>query len=120
MRLRAPVLDDADAVLEVLVARDVADTGAPDYTRSDLVEEWQLDEVELAADARIAERGGRVIGYAIVRRMGAMIAVDPRVEDRGAGRALLEWAQARERESAATIVTASSSAPSTNAPVTSS
>jgi hypothetical protein len=33
MRLRSPVLEDAPAVLEVLVARDIADTGEPDYTR---------------------------------------------------------------------------------------
>lgn len=98
MQLRAPVLDDADAVLEVLIARDVADTGEPDYTREDLLQEWRGSDVDLSLDARVAELGGRIVGYGVVRRPGAIIAIEPRFEGRGAGRPLLEWAQARERE----------------------
>ncbi len=98
MRLRAPVIDDAPAVLEVLIARDIADTGEPDYTLEDLLEEWRLTEVDLARDARVVELDGQIAGFGIVRRPGAMIAVDPRFEHRGVGRALLEWSEARGRE----------------------
>ena len=98
MELRAPVLGDVDAVLDVLVARDIADTGEPDYTREDLLQEWRSSEVDLARDARLAELDGRIVGYSVVRRPGAIIAIDPRFEGRGTGAPLLEWAQARERE----------------------
>jgi mycothiol synthase len=98
MRLRAPVIDDAPAVLEVLIARDIADTGEPDSTREDLLKEWRSREVDLALDVRVAELNGRIVGYSVVQRRGAMIAIDPRFEGRGAGAPLLRWAQARERE----------------------
>jgi mycothiol synthase len=97
MRLRAPVIDEVAAVLEVLTARDIADTGEPDYTREDLLTEWRSREVDLALDVRVAELNGRIVGYSAVRRRGAMIAIDPRFEGRGAGAPLLRWAQARER-----------------------
>ena len=97
MRLRAPVMDDAPAVLEVLIARDIADTGKPDYTLDDLLQEWRLGEVDLGEDARVVERDGQIVGYAIVRRPGAIVAVDPRLEDRGVGRALLDWSEERGR-----------------------
>ena len=98
MRLRAPVIDDAPAVLEVLIARDIADTGEPDYTLDDLLQEWHLADVDLSADARVAELDGEIAGYGIVRRQGAVVAVDPRCEGRGVGRALLEWSELRDRE----------------------
>lgn len=98
MQLRAPVLDDADAVLEVLIARDVADTGEPDDTREDLLQEWRGSDVELSLDARAAELDGRIVGYSVIRRLGAVIAIDPRFEGRDVGAPLLAWAEARERE----------------------
>ena len=51
MRLRPPVLDDAPAVLGVLVARDVADLGAPDGTIGDLLDEWRAVDVDRDADS---------------------------------------------------------------------
>ena len=57
MRLRAPVFDDAPAVLAVLVARDLADLGVPDITLEDLLDEWGGSDLDLAADARVAEAG---------------------------------------------------------------
>lgn len=98
MRLRAPALDDAEVVLEVLSARDIADIGEPDYTLQDLLEEWQLAEVDLAEDARVVEVAGQIAGYGIVRRPGAVVTVDPRFEGRGVGRMLLEWSEARSRQ----------------------
>jgi mycothiol synthase len=98
MRLRAPVIADAAAVAEVLRARDIADAGEPDYTRGDLLQEWRRRDVDLAADARVAELDGRIVAYGAVRRLGAMIAVEPRFRRGGIGRALVAWAERRERE----------------------
>jgi mycothiol synthase len=99
MRMRAPVPDDAPAVLAVLVARDVADLGAPDYALDDLRDEWRGSEFDLAADAVVVEADdGRVVGYAAVRGPGTLAVVAPDREGRGIGVRLLQWAERRERE----------------------
>lgn len=100
MRLRAPVPDDAQAVLAVLVARDVADLGVPDCTLDDLLDEWHLTEFDLAADARVVEVDGRVVAYATVRREGTLAVVAPEFEGRGIGTRLLRWTQGGEDERA--------------------
>jgi mycothiol synthase len=98
IRLRAPIIADAAAVLEVLTARDIADTGEPDYTLEDLLQEWQLADVDLDQDARVAEQEGRITGYGIVRRQATMVAVDPRFEDGDVGQVLLNWSEERNRQ----------------------
>ena len=70
MRLRAPVADDAPAVLAVLLARDIADLGVPDYALDDLLDEWRGSDIALAADAQVVEVGGRIVAYGVVRRPG--------------------------------------------------
>ena len=98
MRLRAPAIDDASAVLEVLVARDIADIGVPDYVLEDLLDEWRASELDLAADSRVVELDGRIVAYAMARGPGTLVAVAPGYEGRGIGARLLDWAEARERE----------------------
>ncbi|HWF73318.1 MAG TPA: GNAT family N-acetyltransferase [Solirubrobacteraceae bacterium] len=98
MELRAPVPDEAPAVLEVLVARDIADLGAPDCTLGDVLDEWGLADFELAADARVAEVDGRIVAYGSVRREGTFAVVAPEFEGRGIGTRLLRWAEGREAE----------------------
>lgn len=98
MQLRAPALDDAEAVLAILSARDIADIGEPDYTLEDLLEEWRASDIALADDVRVAELDDEIAGYVIVSRPGTQVVVDPRFEGRGIGRALLEWAEARDRD----------------------
>src|SRR3954452_22970079 len=96
MRLRPPALDDAEAVLELIVARDVADFGVPDYTLADLRQEWALAEVDLSRDAVVVEdQDGSLVGYAIVRSVGAQVIVPPEHTGRGIGSRLLTWAQER-------------------------
>jgi mycothiol synthase len=99
MRLRAPVPGDAPAVLAVMVARDMADLGAPDYTLEDLRDEWSLSDFNLATDAVVVEADDkRIVGYAIVRSPGAFAVVAPPDEGQGIGALLLPWAERRERE----------------------
>lgn len=97
MRVRAPAIDDASAVLEVLAARDIADIGVPDYVLEDLLDEWRGSDLDLAADSRVVELDGRIVAYAIVRRLGTLVAVAPAYEGQGIGARLLDWVEARER-----------------------
>jgi len=98
-QFRPPVLDDAPAVLDLLVARDVADLGIPDITLEDLLDEWRGGDVELEADARVVEAGdGQIIGYCIARRPGIQAIVHPDHEGEGIGTRLREWGEGRDRE----------------------
>lgn len=99
MRLRPPVPADLGAVFAVIEAREQADIGRTEITAEDLRGEWTLSELDLASDARVVQDGsGRIVGYGLVRRPGALGLVDPAQEGRGAGSLLIEWLEARERE----------------------
>ena len=99
MRLRGAAFDDAPAVLAVLVARDIADLGAPDYTLEDLCDEWRAREFDLAADALVVELDdGRIVGYAAVHRRGTLAVVAPEFERRGIGARVLQWTERRDRQ----------------------
>jgi mycothiol synthase len=99
MRLRAPAREDAGAVFEVILARDLSDLGVADFTLEDLWEEWSRSNFDLAADAVICEDdAGAVLGYASVRRTHGLAVVAPGQEGRGIGALLLSWLQERERE----------------------
>jgi mycothiol synthase len=99
MEFRAPALEDAPAVLAVLVARDVADLGAPDYTLEDLFDAWRATEFDLAADALVAVTDdARIVGYAAITGHSTYAVVDRAYEGRGIGTRLLDWAERRDRE----------------------
>jgi mycothiol synthase len=105
MRLRAPDLDDAPAVLELIVARDVADLGRPDYTLEDVRADWTAPGIDLARDAWLAEEDGTALGYALLDDRGAaLITVPPVSEGRGVGTALREAAEARALERGEALV----------------
>lgn len=96
--LRAPTPGDAQAVLDLLVARDLADYGVPDITLDDLHDEWNAPSLHLDEDAVLAQApNGAIIGYAIIHRPGAMGFVSPEHEGQGVGTQLVRWAQQRER-----------------------
>ncbi|MGA9859932.1 MAG: GNAT family N-acetyltransferase [Solirubrobacteraceae bacterium] len=86
-------------MLAVVVARDTADLGAPDYTLEDLCGDWRASGFDLGADARIAVTDdARIVGYAAVTDHRTYAAVHPSHEDRGIGTRLLTWAEKRDRE----------------------
>jgi mycothiol synthase len=98
MRLRAPTADDDQAVLALLVARDIADFGAPDIVLEDLHDRWRASDLDLARDALVVEDGRQIVGYALVHGPGAWVAVHPEHEGRGIGTRLLAWVEQRGRE----------------------
>jgi mycothiol synthase len=96
MRVRAPAPGDAPAVLDLIVARDIADLGRPDYTLEDVKADWAAPGIELALDAWLVEDGDRPLGYALLDDRGAaLVTVPPQSEGRGVGTALREAAEAR-------------------------
>jgi mycothiol synthase len=105
MRLRAPEPADAPAVLELIIARDIADLGRPDYTLEDVQADWAAPGIDLARDAWIAEEDGTPLGYALLDDRGAaLITVPPASEGRGVGTALREAAEARALERGEALV----------------
>src|SRR5689334_15076536 len=95
-RLRPPAFSDAEAVLAVILARDVADLGTPDFTLEDLRADWATPGLTLEHDARIS--GSPVRGYAILLGDDAVVIVHPEAEGRGDGTVLRRWAEARATE----------------------
>lgn len=105
MQLRAPEPGDARRVLDLIVARDIADLGRPDYTLEDVRADWAAPGLELARDAWIAEEDGVALGYALLDDRGAaLITVPPASEGRGVGTLLREAAEARALERGEALV----------------
>jgi mycothiol synthase len=97
-RLRPPLAADADAVLALIVARDIADLGMPDFTLEDLRADWATPGLDLEHDARVSDPGGAIRGYAILLGDDAIVIVHPDAEGAGDGTVLRRWAEARAAE----------------------
>jgi mycothiol synthase len=99
MRFRSPLPADAQAVLTLLVERDIADIGTPDITLESLHEEWSRGDFDLAADARVVEAADRrIVGYAAMsREVTMLVVVATDHEGRGIGSRLRRWAEQRDR-----------------------
>jgi ribosomal protein S18 acetylase RimI-like enzyme len=90
---------DADAVLEVMVARDIADIGQPDVTIEDVRAFWATPGVDLAQDAWVVDAPrGELVASGQLLGDDALIFVHPDACGRGVGTALRERAEARARE----------------------
>jgi mycothiol synthase len=94
-RLRPPHDADADAVLALIIARDIADIGMPDFTLDDLRADWATPGVDLEHDARVSAPNGTIRGYAILLGDDAIVMVHPDAEGEGDGTVLRRWAEAR-------------------------
>ena len=105
MQLRAPEPSDAEAVLGLIVARDIADLGRPDYTLEDVRADWAAPGIDLARDAWLAEEDGTALGYALLDDRGAaLVTVPPKREGRGVGSALRAAAESRAVERGQALV----------------
>jgi mycothiol synthase len=105
MNVRAPQPGDAPAVLELIVARDIADLGRPDYTLEDIETDWAAPGVDPRLDAWLVEGGDGPLGYALLDDRGAaLVTVPPASEGRGVGTVLREAAEARAIERGEALV----------------
>jgi mycothiol synthase len=93
-------------VLDLIVARDIADLGRPDYTIEDVRADWAAPGVDPALDAWLVEEDeGEAIGYALLDDRGAaLVTVPPASEGRGVGTLLREAAEARAIERGEALV----------------
>jgi mycothiol synthase len=102
--VRPPIPTDAPAVLELILARDIADLGAPDFTLEDLEADWATPGVDLDHDARVAADGSAIRGYAILLGDDAIVLVHPEGEGQGTGTVLRRWAEARASERGTQVI----------------
>jgi mycothiol synthase len=86
-------------VLRVLLARDMADVGHPDFTIEDLHADWATPGLDLELDARVVEQpDGEIVASSLLLGDDALIFVHPDACGRGIGTALREHAEQRARE----------------------
>lgn len=65
LTLRHPALEDAQAVLDLMVACDIEEYGEPDSSLEDLLDEWS--DIDLEQDAWLVySPEGQLVGYAVV------------------------------------------------------
>jgi mycothiol synthase len=104
-RVRPPATGDEESVLAVILARDVADLGVPDFTLEDLRADWATPGLELEHDVRVAGgTGGEIRGYAILLGDDAVVVVHPEAEGEGTGTVLRRWAEARASERGTSVL----------------
>ena len=85
-------------MLRVLLARDVADFGYPDFTLEDLHADWATPGLDLERDARVVEHGGEIVASSLLLGDDALIYVHPDACGRGLGTVLREHAEERALE----------------------
>ncbi len=104
LTVRAPTMDDAAAVNDLLTACAIAEFGIAYNTVEGLRAEWEQPGFNLATDAWIVlTPEGHIVGYANVTVRGqvqhyAGAVVHPEQRGRGIGTYLLEQTEARARE----------------------
>ena len=104
-RVRPPGREEVESVLQVNVARDVADLGVPDFTLDDVRADWATPGLELEHDVRVAPgAGGEICGYAILLGDDAVVVVHPGAEGEGTGTVLRRWAEARASERGTSVL----------------
>lgn len=92
MDFRAPTRADADDIVRLLVACDIADYGAPDYDYEALMEEWSEPGVDVAEDGFITDGA-----YGLLLRTDARAWVHPDLRGGGLEDDLAERLEARAR-----------------------
>ena len=92
--LRPARAADAEAILAVWRARDIADAGAPDYTLDDVHVDLGSEEI----DVLIVEQAGEIVAVSALEQKGCMAGIRPDREDEEVERVLLEGLEARARE----------------------
>jgi mycothiol synthase len=98
LAFRAPTMDDAQRVFELIVRCEIRDYGEPDTDLTDLTFDW--DRIDLARDAwLVSTPTGDLVGYGAVIRwrteLEYVIHVDPSWAGQGLEQAILARCEAR-------------------------
>jgi mycothiol synthase len=102
---RPPTPSDAEAILAVRIARDLADVGQPDWTLGDVRDEMAHPRVDLERDGLVVtDAAGEVVAFALLIGADARIAVHPDAERHGIGGFLSEQVERRARAAGAAMV----------------
>jgi len=96
--LRPATPADAEAVLAVILARDLADVGEEDYTLDDVHGEWADPGTDMERDTWVVEAEDGLAAYARAADDGQDVYVHPDHCGRGIGTALLEAVERRAGE----------------------
>ncbi len=102
--VRAPGMDDLEAVSAVITACDIADCGKTDISLEEIRTVWQSPHFQLETDAYVvATPEGRIVGYGDVEdrehvRLYSFVRVHPEYWGRGIGTHLLRLTEARARQ----------------------
>ncbi|KQW47713.1 GCN5 family acetyltransferase [Nocardioides sp. Root1257] len=102
---RPLVMSDSAAVVEVMAAQELHDTGEVAIEEADIISDWQRPSYDVSAGTLGVFDGDRLVAYA--EHMGADrgdAAVHPDHRGRGIGTALAAWMQDRARAAGASEV----------------
>jgi mycothiol synthase len=94
--LREAAQDDADGILAVGIARDIADVGAPDWSLEDVREE--MGEAGPGGAVVVENADGRIVAFAMISGEDGRANVHPDATGRGIGAHLRDWLVAHARE----------------------
>ena len=100
--IRAPVLEDAEAIAAMISACQIADTGEADISVEEMLDDWHT--MDLAEDAVIVTApDGRIAGYADVYNRSFVTVsvygyVHPDYREQGIGSYLIAWGERWTRD----------------------
>ncbi len=102
---RAATRDDAQAIVDLTVAHDLAAVGVPGFELNSLMRDWNAPGFDLAKDTRlVVTQAGVIVGYESLLTVSGdgRIQIDgyvhPRYMGQGIGTHLLHWAASRASE----------------------
>src|SRR4051812_21198354 len=93
MEFRPPTDEDADAIVALLIACDIADFGRPDYDHDALLDEWATPGFDRGRDAFLADDA-----YGLLLGTQGRAWVRPSRRGAGLEDAVAEWLEVRARE----------------------
>src|SRR4051812_3267506 len=98
--IRPPTMADAQAVADLVIAADIDDFGAPEYSVNDLLPMWQRKNFDLTRDARmIFAPDGTLAGYCDMNYRNGVTQLDniscahPTYKNQGIEDWILEFAE---------------------------